>query len=303
MIRAIVTMPPYAPFFEEVIAHPMVAGVRLNTAMTVKDSLSELLEAWKKRAGGKTIWIDLKTRQLRTTGYWVPPFTEIQITHPIEVNTPVEAIFGDGSHSATVVAVEGNRLFMLEGPRRVVGPGESLNIIDSSLKVKGFLTELDKGYLEAALEMGLRHFMVSFVEIPEDLDTLRKYSDSLELVAKIESQKGILFAKNQWEGKGRLMAARGDLYVEIPRPHQLIEVLEDIIRKDPDAIAASRIFPSLTQSLEPSAGDIMDVDNLLKMGYKTLMLGDDICLRRDSVISALNLLAALARPYEKDDPK
>ena len=36
-----------------------------------------------------------------------------------------------------------------------------------------------------------------------------------------------------------------------------------------------------------------DVGYLLKIGYKTLMLGDDICLSRDSVISALNVLEAI----------
>ena len=43
--------------------------------------------------------------------------------------------------------------------------------------------------------------------------------------------------------------------------------------------------------------DIGDVDSLMRMGYRTLMLGDDICMRRESVMSALNLLYAMGGKY------
>jgi len=33
---------------------------------------------------------------------------------------------------------------------------------------------------------------------------------------------------------------------------------------------------------------------LLGLGYRTLMLGDEVCLRRDSVLAALNLIDAIA---------
>ena len=32
-MKAIVTMPPYAPYLEEVAQHPIVSGIRLNTVM------------------------------------------------------------------------------------------------------------------------------------------------------------------------------------------------------------------------------------------------------------------------------
>ena len=80
-------------------------------------------------------------------------------------------------------------------------------------------------------------------------------------------------------------------------PHLVTRAVEGIVRKDPEAIVASRIFPSLSHTLEPSCQDIGDADNLLRMGYKTFMFGDDICMRRDSIISGLNLLTAMAEPY------
>ena len=44
MVRAIVTAPPYASFLDEVAAHPLVCGLRLNTVMPVRDGPVEALE-------------------------------------------------------------------------------------------------------------------------------------------------------------------------------------------------------------------------------------------------------------------
>jgi pyruvate kinase len=292
-MNVIVTIPPYAPFIKEVSRHPVVAGLRLNTVMPTKGSLDDVLRRILEDVGGKDLWIDLKARQLRVATYGVPPFTEIDLTHKITVDTPVTAYFADGLERATVVEVDGSRLIMQDGPKRVVGPGESINILSKSLRIAGFLTDTDKRYIEACQEVGLDRYMLSFVEHPADVLGLRKYHSGATVVAKIESQKGVRYVNNVWNGEPRLMAARGDLYGEVGRPHQIIQAMENIIAKDESAIAASRIFASLAYGLEPSCSDIGDVDNLRRMGYKTVMLGDEICQRRDSALSALNLLEAM----------
>ena len=45
----------------------------------------------------------------------------------------------------------------------------------------------------------------------------------------------------------------------------------------------------------PESADIGDVAFLLALGYRTFLLGDAVCLRRDSVLEALNLLAGGGR--------
>ncbi|MBS3122708.1 hypothetical protein J4434_07545 [Candidatus Woesearchaeota archaeon] len=303
-IGAIVTIPPYAPFIREVARHQIVSGLRLNTVMPIKGPLEDMLKRLDdetKNAGNKELWIDLKCRQLRVKEYWVPPYTEIKISHNIKVETPVTAYFSDGNEQATVVEVDGDRLIMLEGPKRVVGPGESINIVHPSLSIEGFLTETDKRYIESACKVGIHNYMLSFTEMQEDIEALYKLDAEAKTVAKIESQKGMNYVKQVCgENKGvkpRLMAARGDLYVELSKPHEIIDAVETILKKDKDAIVASRLFNSFSHSLEPTCSDISDVDNLLRMGYKTFMLGDDICMRRESLLSALNLFSAMAERY------
>lgn len=299
-LTAIVTVPPYAPFIDEVVKHPIVSGLRLNTVMPIKEGkLEETVKQLQDKARDKDLYIDLKCRQLRVKTFGVPPFTEIELTHSISVETPVTAYFSDGEEYATVLEVEGNKLFMQEGPKRVVGPGESVNIPHPSLKVAGYLTEKDKEYINVGSAAGVHKYMLSFFEKPEDEKELLLLDPRAEPVYKIESMRGLNYVRKNCSGKGRLMAGRGDLYVEVSKPHHIIEAMETIVQKDANAIAASRILTSFSNSYMPSCQDISDVDSLVRMGYRTLMLGDDVCMKRESVLSALNLLGGMAENYQK----
>lgn len=295
-IRAIVTAPPYAPFLDEVIAHPIVSGLRLNTVMPLKESLPEALT--RLSALGKPLWVDLKGRQLRVVGAAIPPYTEVRLSHPIHVRTPVDAYFSDGRERVRVAAVDGDRLILEDGPHRLIGPGESVNIVDPSLRVEGTLTETDKAYLAAMGEVGLRRVMLSYVESPSDVAEVTSLLPGAEVVLKIETQRGLAFARRHKATLGRLMAARGDLYVEVPRPHMIVGALRDIVQADPGAIVASRIFDSLVQHPVPACADIGDAAFQMSLGYRTFLLGDVTCFNRDTVMEALNLLDAVAGQFD-----
>lgn len=294
-VRAIVTLPPYAPFAEEVARHSIVAGLRLNTVMPIKGPPGPVLERLSKLPA--PLWVDLKGRQLRVVGAAIPPFTEVRVSHRVRVSTPAAAFFSDGREHARVVEVDGDRLILEDGPRRLVGPGESINIVDPSLEIEGTLTETDRGYLEAMRALGLTKVMLSFVERESDLAEVEAALPGAEVALKIESPRGVDLAqrmKGALPPRARLMAARGDLYVEVLRPHRVITALRQIIAADPEAIVASRLFTSLARGDVPDCADITDVAYLIGLGYRTFMLGDDVCLARDSVLAALNLLEAVA---------
>jgi pyruvate kinase len=295
-LSAIVTIPPYASFIDEVAAHPIVSGLRLNTVMPLRESQRDVLERLSKikaASRGRSyvpLWVDLKGRQLRVAEPALPPFTEIKLSHAIQVQTPVDAYFSDGNERARVAAVDGNRLIMEDGPRRIVGPGESVNIIHPSLQIEGTLTETDHAYLVAMKELGLTKVMLSYVESSADVDEVKRLLPNAEVVSKIETQKGLDFARKEKAKHGQLMAARGDLYVEVIQPHRIIPALKTIIQADPKAIVASRILDSLAWTPVPVSADISDVAFLMEIGYRTFMLGDQVCMKRDSVIEALNVL-------------
>jgi hypothetical protein len=292
-ISTIVTIPPYASFIAEVAAHPVVSGLRLNTVMPLREGPGEALDRLSKF--GQPLWVDLKGRQLRVVGAAIPPYSEIFLSHPIQVETPVDAFFSDGREMGRIAAVDGNRIILEDGPRRLIGPGESVNIVDPSLKIEGTLTETDRAYLAAMKERGLKNVMISFAESPADADEVRALLPGAEVVQKIESLRGLDYIRRDGARHGRLMAARGDLYVEVARPHHILDALKTVIRANPQAIVASRILDSLAYTPIPDSADLGDLGFLLEIGYRVFMLGDQVCLKRDSVLEALNILGALAK--------
>src|SRR6185369_7754056 len=276
-VQAIVTVPPYAPFLEEVAAHPLVCGLRLNTVMPLAEPKAEALSRLAGLGRLKSpLWVDLKGRQLRVVEAAVPPF------------------FDDGRQHARIVAVDGDRLILEDGPRRVIGPGESVNVVHPSLRIEGTLTEVDRAWLAAMKEVGQRRVMLSYAERAEDVAEVRELLPAAEVLLKIETQRGLDLARAHRATLGRLVAARGDLFVEVMEPHRLIGAVRTILQADPEAIAASRLFPSLAHNPVPEAPDLGDAAFLMLLGYRTFLLGDGVCLRRDSVIGALNLLGAVA---------
>ncbi len=293
----IVTMGPYAPHLKETASKDAVSGIRLNTVMPTTGSLEDVLRRMQDSCCGKELWIDLKTRQLRTTSYGVPPFTDIHISHDITVDLPARAYMKDTP--ITLLRIDGRRLIFQEGPRKVVGPGESINIPHSSLEIQGFFTDLDKQYIEAAEKVGIKTYMLSYVESQHDIEQMIKLIPDAVIRAKIESNKGLEYVASRHAKMPGLMAACGDLYTEVDKPHLIAPAMDLIIRVDPTAIAASRHFPSLEKSPEPAFQDIMAVYGLMHMGYKTFMLGDELCLERDPVITAINLFRHIAESYEK----
>lgn len=291
-MNAIVTVPPYASFIDEIAAHPLVSGLRLNTVMPLRESKRDVLARLSKFK--QPLWVDLKGRQLRVAEPAMPPFTEIKLSHAVKVHTPVDAYFSDGNERVRVAAVDGKRLIMEDGPRRMVGPGESVNIVHPSLQIEGTLTGTDRDYLAAMKELGLTKVMLSYVESVADVEEVKNLLPNAEVVCKIETQKGLDFARREKSEHGQLMAARGDLYVEVLQPHKIIPALKDIIQADPNAIVASRILDSLAWTPVPVSADISDIAFLLEIGYRAFMLGDQVCMKRDSAIEALNVLAAIS---------
>ena len=193
-----------------------------------------------------------------------------------------------------VAAVDGDRLILADGPRRLVGPGESVNIPHPSLEIQGTLTETDRAYLSAMRALGMTQVMLSYVQSAADVQEVCGLLPNAEVLLKIESQRGLDFVRREGAVHGRLVAARGDLYVEVPHPHEIAGALKTIIQADPQAIVASRLLDSMAYQPVPASADIGDVAFLLEIGYRTFMLGDVVCLKRETVLESLNLLQAIA---------
>lgn len=298
-LSLIVTQGPYSSFLGEVAAHPLVSGIRLNTVMPIKEGrhrekLAELAEL----VAPKTLWVDLKARQLRVVEFANTPYTAVRISHPISVKLPALACFDNGNLTARVVDIDRDKLILEDYVGRLLGPGESVNIVDESLEYldERMLTATDEMYVALGRELGLMHFMLSFVQTAADIARLKAACPGAVVMAKIEDVKGVRNIAEISSAADSVMAARGDLYTEVRQPHEIGAALKRIVAAAGEkAVLASRIFESLLRHPVPSCPDMMDVLYCRDMGYTQFMLGDDICFKREVLLRALRIFAAIAK--------
>lgn len=287
----IATLPPLVSHRAEIATHALVDELRFNCVMPIRGSRRETIRDLLRICGEKTLWLDLKTRQLRITRFADPTYEYVELSHAIRVDLPAPIYFKDCT--STIVAIEdGNRLVLEERPRRPVGAGEAVNILDPSLEIEGFLTERDREYVDVFRGLGQHHYMLSFVERAEDLEAIFALDADAVVTAKIESMRGLQFVRDVYPrlaGRVRLMAARDDLFVNLgPRKVDILRAEATIIRHDPRAIAASRILVSLEEHDTVALGDIKDLHSLTLAGYRSFMLSDGLCFSRDAFRRAMS---------------
>lgn len=325
-MKLILTVPAHAKF-GNVANDPYVEGVRINTTIPVNLSLEDTLKGIINEAGNKRVWIDLKCRQLRITDYNIQveqdkEIHHIGLSHSIRVNTPTEVWFDNGNTVATIdKVVNGRELIIPSSVERGVGiqlpptgkiglrRGMSVTILDKTLDIDGYLTQKDKEFVEAAKKVGLHHYLLSFVECDKDISDLLALDSEARILAKIESPKGLDFVREDYpkyrrflsglKGRVNLMAARGDLYLQVDRPDQIIDGCREIINADKRAVMASRILESCVDPNKiPKCQDLTDVYCSMHMGYRRFMVGDDVSRREDSLKAAIGLFTVLANKYD-----
>lgn len=276
----------------KIISHPLVDGVRYNvgicSAYSPKETLERVLELTMRYE--KKFWIDLKGRQLRIANWAVPNYGKIILNHEIEVDCPARVVFR-GNDISEIKVAQGNVIYVDPPPKYAVGAGQAINVHGKNLKIRGYLTSDDKEYIEAGTMLGADDYMLSFVEEKSDLEEVENLNPKSKMVLKIESPRGLDFV-SQTDFKlplgGALMAARDDLMINIGENKALmLDALSMLIKKDSNAIVASRIFSGIESDGSVSMGDLSDLKLMQLMGYKNFMLSDGICDRHfDCAIKA-----------------
>ncbi len=282
-----------ADLMEKMVAHPGVGGVRYNVGIRSPYSPRETLERVYSLTSrhGKRLWLDIKGRQLRIVQWAAPQYGRIVLNHELEVDCPAKVYFR-GDDVSEIKVVRGNTIYVDPAPRYAVGAGQSINVQGDSLRIEGFLTEEDRLYLEAAKALGVVDIMASFVEEMSDIEAIRAIHPEAQVVAKIESKRGVAFVgahgyaplqHPQEGGVDRLMAARDDLFINVGS-EGIFSALEKIIQADPEAICASRLFLSLDRAhghapLRADLSDLSDVRLMQQMGYRYFLLSDGVSHR------------------------
>ena len=331
-IDFMVTLWPTFKHFKKYTNDKRLSGIRLNSAMVNVDDIGDQLQVAKDFGGDVPLYFDIKGNQLRVVeNFDYDDHLELEVNHPIDVKTPTPVILKAGEDVAILKEIKDQtRLIFEGGPRYLVSPGESLQIRDTSLRVYGptFL-EHEIAKIERAKAAGFNRFFLSYVRSQKDLDEFREYVGDSEVVLKIEDNKGLEFVANHYKKQDNtwLLAARGDLFVEVDRPHNIIEAMKLIIEKDPDAGVGSRILLSLIQNEyrvkrdgkgqviynqhnepmmskhailnpTPRRAYLADIALLYELGYRKMMLCDELCLQDDLLSAAITHFQNFVQNYD-----
>jgi len=281
-----------------------LSGIRLNSAMISNPELEQELLTINNMKPSVPLYFDVKGRQLRIAEvHENPDHLDVTLNHPIEVQTPVLVLFKAGMDAALLDHVEENgyRLIFKGGPKYLVRTGESLHIRHDSLRVMGALfTDAELAKIDKVVKAGFSKYYLSYVECQRDVDMfLELIGKDAEVMLKIESKRGMEYVAREYKKQGNifLVAARGDLYVELERPHEIIEALELIIQKDPEACVGSRILLSVVAEPVPSCADFLELAWLYDKGYRRMLLCDELCLKEDLLGTAVGAFEAFSVAY------
>jgi pyruvate kinase len=248
------------------------------------------------------LYFDIKGRQLRVTHvYDNKQRLELDLNHQIEVETPTMVLFKGGNEPALLEHIkDGTHLYFRGGPAHMVYAGESMHIRHPSLQVKGNLfTPVEIEKIKKANAAGFSRYCLSYTQSQRDVDEFREHIGDSHVILKIEDKRGLEYVEREWhlQKNTSLMAACGDLYVEVDRPHNMMAALDLIIKKDPSAMAGSRMLLSLMRAPVPDLADFLQLSWLYDHGYRQLLLCDEICLKEELLARAVNAVESFSETY------
>lgn len=303
-LELFVTLWPSMPHFPRFASDSRLAGIRLNSAMISNPELEKELDLVRVPEVRLPVYFDAKARQLRVECvHDDPDYLDVTLNHPISVETPCVVLFKQEIDSALLGEVTdgGRRLKFARNPHYQVRAGESLHIRHPSLKVSGpNFTDVEKKKVALVRAAGFKKYFLSYVQGWDVVDEFREMvgSDS-EVYLKIEDKPGLEFVARHFEKREGLflVAARGDLYLEIDRPHEIMSALRLIAEKDPEACVGSRMLLSLIREPVPSCADLLELAWLYDVGYRKMMLCDELCLREEWLGAAINVFESFRGAY------
>ncbi len=338
-LEIMVTLLPSFSHFGKFINDTRLAGIRLNSAMLTTFDLDKQL-ALIPQGVKVPLYFDIKGRQLRVTKVIDDPNAlAFELNHPIRVNVPTPVLFKAGADSGFLTNLGDGKQWYgspeapLPGdgwfhqlafpgncrPYNDVRVGESLHIRDASLRVGGNqFTDLELEKIQKVKKHGIVRWFLSYVQSQRDVDEfLDLVGKHEEVVLKIESKQGMEYVAREFKKRDnlRLCAAKGDLYVELDMPHEILKAQKLIIEKDPYAIAGSRMMLSVVNKVPsivdgvikysiginevPSDADFEQLAWLYEIGYRNFMLCDELCLRDNLLTAATNAVAAFKDYYTR----
>ena len=187
----------------------------------------------------------------------------------------------------------------------VITPGvaqgkRGVNLPDTNANVRMF-SDKDRADIAAAVESGADWIALSFVQRAEDvLEARRMVPDDVRILSKIERPQALRVLDEICGVSDGVMAARGDLGVEIPfarLPVAQRAIAEASLRSGAMSICATEMLESMITASRPTRAEVSDVANAVRDGFDCVMLSAETAIGHDPV----GAVRAMAQILEEAD--
>ena len=215
-------------------------------------------------------------------------------------------LLNNGLISFRVKRVVGNDVVteVLEGG--VTSDRKSLFFPGKKLDLE-YLSEQDKKDLLFGIEQGVDFVALSFVSCADDIRTVREFmkehgGEDIDLIAKIESKRGVDNLEEIVKASDGVMVARGDLGVELPYEElpntqkHIIDVCRILGKR---VITATEMLESMIHSPRPTRAEISDVANAVYDGTSSVMLSGETAAG-EYPVEAVRAMAKIAEQAEQN---
>lgn len=291
-----------------------VSVFRLNCSHLSTDDLPKIISLVREAAPHSGIMVDVQGPKLRfspasleLSSGSIVPFTLNDLG--IDTSDSGDArglekghriLMDDGRIETIVEHVNGQEFSVRVVRGGLMQQGKGVNLPDTEVR-GNLLSKKDLGDLAVAKDLGVEIVAVSFVQTPSDVVSVRDLvGDSVLVFAKIERPQALDRIDEICAVSDGVMAARGDLGVEIPYervPDGQSQIARSALRHGVISICATEMLESMTTSSRPTRAEVADVSGAVRDGFDAVMLSGETAVGKHPA----ETVRAMARICEESE--
>jgi pyruvate kinase len=208
----------------------------------------------------------------------------------------------DGRIEGEIVAVDGAQIDVAVRRGGALLPGKGVNLPDTEIG-GSLLGPKDRDDIAVAREFDVEVVAVSFVQSASDVVEVRRLrGDGGLVIAKIERPQAVKALDSILRSCDGVMAARGDLGVEIPY-EDVPPVQRRIARRSIElgkfSICATEMLESMITASRPTRAEVADVSAAVRDGFDAVMLSAETAVGHDPA-GAVVAMSRICRGAEPD---
>ncbi|MFD1774087.1 pyruvate kinase [Paenibacillus rhizophilus] len=211
-------------------------------------------------------------------------------------------LIDDGLIDLTVTGVQGHDIECLIVSGGLLKPRKGVNLPGIRTTLPG-VTERDIKHIQFGLKEGIEMIAASFVRKGDDIREIRGILNAsgaghVQIISKIENHEGMTNLDDIILASDGIMAARGDLGVEVPIedvPMLQKEMIDKCNRAGKPVIVATHMLESMQINPRPTRSEVSDVANAVLQGADVVMLSGESAAGKYPVQSVRTMAAVAAK--------